>query len=153
MRYATLYSITSIAFRSLLISHLVPIIRSQMETVIKQAEENRTRSLNIANRIHEEYMPLKGEVDHMRREYLGLSPLPDLHEEEGSVIAAEYVYQLNQHLLCHTGTECAHNSFIHPYLPFDTAAFKPRIIIRRRAAPVPTSVHIPCRRRISHGRS
>lgn len=62
-----------------------------METVIKQAEENRSRSLNIASRIHEEYVPLKGEVDHMRREYLGLNPLPELHEEEGSVITAEYV--------------------------------------------------------------
>lgn len=66
-----------------------------METVIKQAEENRGRSLNIANRIHEEYVPLKGEIDHMRREYLGLNPLPDLHEEEGSIISAEYEKQLN----------------------------------------------------------
>lgn len=61
----------------------------QMETVIKQAEENRSRSLNIANRIHEEYVPLKGEVDHMRREYLGLNPLLEMHEEEGSVVTAE----------------------------------------------------------------
>lgn len=60
-----------------------------METVIKQAEENRNRSINIANRVHEEYMPLKTDIDHMRREYLGLNPLPDLHEEEGSVISAE----------------------------------------------------------------
>lgn len=62
----------------------------QMETVIKQAEENRARSLTIANKIHEEYVPLKSEIDHMRREYLGLSPIPDLHEEEGSIISAEY---------------------------------------------------------------
>lgn len=62
-----------------------------METVIKQAEENRSRSTNIANRIHEEYLPLKGDIDHMRREYLGLNPLPDLHEEEGSIISAEYL--------------------------------------------------------------
>lgn len=66
-----------------------------METVIKQAEENRSRSLNIASRIHEEYVPLKGEVDHMRREYLGLNPLPELHEEEGSVITAEYAHILS----------------------------------------------------------
>lgn len=64
----------------------------QMETVIKQAEENRNRSIGIANRVHEEYLPLKHEIDHMRREYLGLNPLPDLHEEEGSVISAEYVF-------------------------------------------------------------
>lgn len=62
-----------------------------METVIKQAEENRNRSINIANRVHEEYLPLKNDIDHMRREYLGLNPLPELHEEEGSVISAEYV--------------------------------------------------------------
>lgn len=61
-----------------------------METVIKQAEENRSRSLTVANKIHEEYLPLKNEIDHMRREYLGLSPIPDLHEEEGSIITAEY---------------------------------------------------------------
>lgn len=66
--------------------------RKQMETVIKQAEENRNRSIGIANRVHEEYLPLKHEIDHMRREYLGLNPLPDLHEEEGSVISAEYVF-------------------------------------------------------------
>lgn len=63
-----------------------------METVIKQAEENRNRSINIANRVHEEYLPLKTDIDHMRREYLGLNPLPELHEEEGSVISAEYVF-------------------------------------------------------------
>lgn len=61
-----------------------------METVIKQAEENRARSLNVANKIHEEYVPLKTEIDQMRHEYLGLSPIPDLHEEEGSIITAEY---------------------------------------------------------------
>jgi zinc finger C4H2 domain-contaning protein len=60
-----------------------------METVIKQAEENRQRSMSMANRFHEEYMPLKGEIDTMRREYLGLERLPELHEEEGSVIAPE----------------------------------------------------------------
>lgn len=67
----------------------------QMETVIKQAEENRNRSIGIANRVHEEYLPLKHEIDHMRREYLGLNPLPDLHEEEGSTISAEYVFHCN----------------------------------------------------------
>lgn len=60
-----------------------------METVIKQAEENRQRSVAMANRFHEEYSPLKGEIDTMRREYLGLERLPELHEEEGSVIPPE----------------------------------------------------------------
>lgn len=63
-----------------------------METVIKQGEENRARSLSMANRVHEEYLPLKSEIDHMRREYLGLDRLPDLHEEEGNTIAPEYVF-------------------------------------------------------------
>jgi hypothetical protein len=60
-----------------------------METVIKQAEENRQRSIGMANRLHEEFTPLKGEIDTMRREYLGLERLPELHEEEGSIIAPE----------------------------------------------------------------
>lgn len=60
-----------------------------METVIKQAEENRQRSIQMANRLHEEYLPLKMEVDSMRRDYLGLDRLPDLHEEEGSVVPPE----------------------------------------------------------------
>nr|XP_019531459.2 zinc finger C4H2 domain-containing protein isoform X3 [Aedes albopictus] len=64
-----------------------------METVIKQAEENRIRSINMANRFHEEYVPLKTEVDTMRREYLGLERLPELHEEEGSIISPEYRFQ------------------------------------------------------------
>lgn len=72
-----------------------------METVIKQAEENRNRSVGIANRVHEEYLPLKHEIDHMRREYLGLNPLPDLHEEEGSTISAEYVFH------------CLHKMFLY----------------------------------------
>lgn len=61
-----------------------------MEAVIKKAEEKRGRALAVANKIHEEYVPLKNEIEHMRREYLGLmNPLPDLHEEEGSIITAE----------------------------------------------------------------
>lgn len=60
-----------------------------MESVIKQAEENRLRALNMANRLHEEYVPLKSEIDHMRREYLGLERLAELHEEEGTTISPE----------------------------------------------------------------
>lgn len=63
----------------------------QMETVIKQAEENRSRSMGMANRFHEEYVPLKSEIDSMRREYLGLERLPELHEEEGSIVTPEWV--------------------------------------------------------------
>ncbi|KAG5675431.1 hypothetical protein PVAND_005336 [Polypedilum vanderplanki] len=67
-----------------------------METVIKQAEENRQRSIGMANRLHEEFAPLKTEIDTMRREYLGLERLPELHEEEGSIIAPER-FQQQQH--------------------------------------------------------
>ncbi|XP_063708154.1 zinc finger C4H2 domain-containing protein isoform X1 [Culicoides brevitarsis] len=60
-----------------------------METVIKQAEESRQRSIQMAQRYHEDFAPLKMEVDTMRRDYLGLDRLPDLHEEEGSIIAPD----------------------------------------------------------------
>lgn len=60
-----------------------------MEGVIKQAEESRVRSMNTASRLHEEYLPLKAEVDRLRRECLGIERLPELHEEEGSIITPE----------------------------------------------------------------
>lgn len=60
-----------------------------MEGVIKNAEEGRLRSVNTAARLHEEYLPLKSEVDRLRRECLGLERLPDLHEEEGCNIPPE----------------------------------------------------------------
>lgn len=62
-----------------------------METVIKQTEESMTRKLSAASRLHEDYRPLKAEVDLLRRQCLGLERLPDLHEEEGSPITPEYV--------------------------------------------------------------
>lgn len=62
-----------------------------MEGVIKQAEESRARSVNAASRLHEEYLPLKSEVDRLRRECLGIERLPELHEEEGTIITPEYV--------------------------------------------------------------
>ncbi|XP_059055063.1 zinc finger C4H2 domain-containing protein-like [Achroia grisella] len=60
-----------------------------METVIKQTEESMTRKLSTASRLHEDYRPLKAEVDLLRRQCLGLERLPDLHEEEGSPITPE----------------------------------------------------------------
>lgn len=65
----------------------------QMETVIKQTEDSMTRKLSNASRLHEDYRPLKAEVDLLRRQYLGLDRLPDLHEEEGSPITPEWVPQ------------------------------------------------------------
>ncbi|XP_028159009.1 zinc finger C4H2 domain-containing protein isoform X2 [Ostrinia furnacalis] len=60
-----------------------------METVIKQTEESMTRKLSTASRLHEDYRPLKAEVDLLRRQCLGLERLPDLHEEEGSPITPD----------------------------------------------------------------
>ncbi|KAL4718915.1 hypothetical protein ACJJTC_001824 [Scirpophaga incertulas] len=60
-----------------------------METVIKQTEESMTRKLSNASRLHEDYRPLKAEVDLLRRQCLGLDRLPDLHEEEGSPITPD----------------------------------------------------------------
>ncbi|CAG9788001.1 unnamed protein product [Diatraea saccharalis] len=60
-----------------------------METVIKQTEESMTRKLSTASRLHEDYRPLKAEVDLLRRQCLGLDRLPDLHEEEGSPITPD----------------------------------------------------------------
>lgn len=62
---------------------------NDMENVIKQTKENQTRSVDMANRIYEEYLAMKYQIDHMRRDYLGLSPLRDLHEEEGSPITKD----------------------------------------------------------------
>ncbi|ENN71924.1 zinc finger C4H2 domain-containing protein isoform X1 [Dendroctonus ponderosae] len=65
-----------------------------MEGVIKQADESRQRAMNATLRLHEEYLPLKNEIDRLRRDNLGLERLPDLHEEEGSTITPEKVSQL-----------------------------------------------------------
>ncbi|XP_022234262.1 zinc finger C4H2 domain-containing protein [Drosophila obscura] len=62
---------------------------NDMENIIKQTKENQTRSFDMANRVYEEYLALKYQIDHMRRDYLGLSPLRDLHEEEGSPISKD----------------------------------------------------------------
>lgn len=65
-----------------------------MEGVIKHAEESRVRSLANASRLHEEYLPLKLEVDRLRRECLGLERLPELQEEEGINISPERMQQI-----------------------------------------------------------
>lgn len=52
-----------------------------MESTIKQAEEERNRSLDSAKRLYEEYKPLKDDVDKMRGT-IGLDKLPELQEEE-----------------------------------------------------------------------
>lgn len=64
-----------------------------MENVIKKAEEARNTSLDRAKRIHEEYQPLKFELDRLRQDILGLERLPELHEEEKD-LKPEYVYEM-----------------------------------------------------------
>ncbi|XP_075226507.1 zinc finger C4H2 domain-containing protein isoform X2 [Lycorma delicatula] len=62
---------------------------NSMENVIKKAEEARSRALDRARRVHEDYRPLKMDIDRMRRDYLGLDRLPELHEEESDLITPE----------------------------------------------------------------
>lgn len=53
----------------------------QMESTIKQAEEERNKSLEAARQLYTEFQPLKGQVDVIRNS-LGLECLPDLTEED-----------------------------------------------------------------------
>jgi hypothetical protein len=62
-----------------------------MESVIKQAEQTRTRSIETAKRLHQEFGPIKSDVDRLRQACLGLERLPELHEEEPSIISSEFV--------------------------------------------------------------
>ena len=52
-----------------------------METTIKQAEEERSRSLESVKHLYEDYRPLKEEVDGLRAK-IGLDNLPELQEDE-----------------------------------------------------------------------
>lgn len=61
----------------------------QMESVIKQAEQSKSRSVENAKRIHADFIPLKAEVDRLRQSCLGLERLPELHEEEPSILSSE----------------------------------------------------------------
>lgn len=60
------------------------IVYEQMETIIKQAEDERNESLEMAKRLHLDYKPVKDGVDRMRMD-IGLHRLPDLHEEEDNI--------------------------------------------------------------------
>ncbi|KAL4233638.1 Zinc finger C4H2 domain-containing protein [Mactra antiquata] len=55
-----------------------------METTIKQAEEERNRSLENAKHLYDDYKPLKDEVDIMRHR-IGLDKLPDVNDEEDKI--------------------------------------------------------------------
>jgi len=62
-----------------------------METVIKQSEQSRSRAIDAAKRLHQEFGPVKAEVDRLRQACLGLERLPELHEEEPSLMSSELV--------------------------------------------------------------
>ena len=51
-----------------------------MENTIKQSEAERERGLDTLRRLHDEYKPLKREVDRMRGS-LGLDKIANLDEE------------------------------------------------------------------------
>lgn len=68
----------------------------------------------MANRFHDEYVPLKNEIDNMRREYLGLERLPELHEEEGSIVTPDR-FQQQQHSNFYAGKlSAATGNFTRP---------------------------------------
>ncbi|XP_014253705.1 zinc finger C4H2 domain-containing protein isoform X1 [Cimex lectularius] len=99
-----------------------------MENVIKKAEEARTRSLDRAKRIHEEYRPLKDDIDRMRRDYLGLERLPELHEQEADLITPELVlfaksYPEKTYKETWRPDVAAMSGFLHPHP--STSAFMP----------------------------
>jgi len=60
-----------------------------MESVIKQSDQMRGRSLEAAKRLHAEFLPVKVEVDRLRNSCLGLERLPELHEEEPELMHSE----------------------------------------------------------------
>lgn len=62
-----------------------------MENIIKQAEEERNKSLESAKRLHEDYIPLKDYIDKLRAE-IGLQKLPDLHEEDLNLTSELVMY-------------------------------------------------------------
>ena len=51
-----------------------------METTIKQAEEDRNRSLETARHLYQEYLPLKSQLDEMRIS-IGLDKTSDITHE------------------------------------------------------------------------
>ena len=51
-----------------------------METTVKQAEEERNRTLENAKRLYEEYRPIKDQLDMMRAS-IGLESLPNMKED------------------------------------------------------------------------
>lgn len=68
-------------------THFFP---TQMESTIKQSENDLNKLLETTRRLHDEYKPLKEHVDALRMA-LGLHRLPNLNEEEEK-LSLESVY-------------------------------------------------------------
>ena len=60
----------------------------QMETTIKQAEEERTRALQDSKRILKDYQPMKDQINKLR-EMLNLEKMPDNEEDESALMAIQ----------------------------------------------------------------
>ncbi|XP_031332457.1 zinc finger C4H2 domain-containing protein-like isoform X3 [Photinus pyralis] len=90
-----------------------------MEGVIKHAEESRGRSLATAARVHEEYLPLKSEVDRLRRDCLGLDRLPELHEEEATLVTPERFAQFFSPSKSNSQNFAKSNEWTRPLAPTD----------------------------------
>lgn len=67
-----------------------PLHSLQMESTIKQSENDLNKLLETTRRLHDEYKPLKEHVDALRMT-LGLHRLPNLNEEEEK-LSLESVY-------------------------------------------------------------
>ncbi|KAI4458674.1 zinc finger c4h2 domain-containing protein [Holotrichia oblita] len=120
-----------------------------MEGVIKQAEESRIRSLNAANRLHEEYLPLKLEIDRLRRECLGLGRLPEIHEEEAPPLPHSFLVPPNPLRLVTNKHEQARPSSIaatsHPGPPAPTFRSD---FVNMRQQPPPMKSCLSCHQQI-----
>lgn len=68
----------------------------QMESTIKQSENDLNKLLETTRRLHDEYKPLKEHVDALRMT-LGLHRLPNLNEEEEKLsLESVYTHQQTQ---------------------------------------------------------
>lgn len=75
----------------------------QMESTIKQSENDLNKLLETTRRLHDEYKPLKEHVDALRMT-LGLHRLPNLNEEEEK-LSLESVHIIYTHT--HTHINCS----------------------------------------------
>jgi hypothetical protein len=59
-----------------------------METTIKQAEEERTRTLQDSKRLLKDYQPMKEQINKLR-EMLNLEKLPDNEDDEAALLTMQ----------------------------------------------------------------